>query len=256
MSSNRAIYVVAAGALALAGLAALGAPFSSGDRVAVFGPGESDFGADVAARMQLSWNLAHPGEPVDFFDATYRRDTLKDGFRRWTIDVASVRPTHVLSIFGEAPGSAGFAEDLRLFVLKARSEGAKPMVALPAKGADVVRLVAREESVPVVDMSQLLAKGRGDAPAGARAAYDGLVECERTLGVYNDMRFAAGEHGMYLGDNVPDLSPTTEAWGWWLGADSSRSSNTVVRWEALYGHEKEWRSRRDSCRAELREKTK
>lgn len=247
---------------------ALAVPFAAGDRVAVFGPGESPFGSDVAARMQLSWDLEHADAPVDFHDATYRNDAMEDGFRRWEVDVAGVRPTHVLSLFGETPGTAGFESDLRLFVLKVRSEGAKPVFATPSLsdaagcrvygGADVVRRVACEEDVPLVDVKALLTKDRADAPARALAAYDGLVTGERTLRTYDDMRFAAQAHGMYLGDNIVDENPTADAWNWWIkaGGDCACRSNAVERWKTLYGKENEWRAKTESFRAELREKTK
>jgi len=231
-------------------------PFKTGDRVAVFGPSESPRGADVPARLQLSWNLTHPGVAVDFVDATYRRDALPDGFRRWTLDVVDIQPTHVLSLFGPVPGSAGFEHDLRLFVRKARSEGICPVLALPETGADIVRRVASEEQVPLVDLAALLTQSRADAPAKAVAAYDGLVAGERTLRVFHDMRFAAQAHGMYLGDNLPDQAPTEDAWKWWLKDGHTCRSNEVERWKTLYGHETDWRKRTEDCRAELRKELK
>lgn len=230
--------------------------FADGDRVAVFGPGESEFGTNVAVRLQLSWNLDHPGVPVDFPDATYRRDTLKDAFRRWTVDVAGPRATHVLSFFGAVPGSAGFEHDLRLLVLKARSEGRTPLLAIPQEGADVVRRVAREENVEIVDLRALLTKDRADAPENARAAFDGLSACERTLRTYDDMRFAALAHGMYLGDDIQDEPPTIDAWTWWLKANGREHIGEVELWKTLYGHEPEWRAKAEAFRTELRERTK
>ena len=246
----------AAVAAALLDFGVSGAPFVAGDRVAVFGPSEGEFGTNVAVRLQLSWNLDHPDVPVDFPDATYRRDALKDGFRRWKVDVTGARPTHVLSLFGEVPGTSGFETDLRLLILKARSEGIKPVFAVPACGADVVRRVAREESVPLVDVKALLTKDRADVPAGALAAHDGLVEGERTLRMYDDMRFAAEAHGMYLGDDIQDEPPTIDAWTWWLKANGREHLDEIERWKTLYGHEPEWRVKTEAFRKELREKAK